>query len=159
MRPGSDAQTPSVFEVVRRAVAVCDPDGDDERSAELLLAYEDRDEPVTALGDRDRTFFETAERIAGALPAPGLELAAAVATYSPSAATRSPTTRTCCAWPHARSTATTCRRTSPRGWRTPASPSEAGGRQVLRYSGPSPPSGVVRRPPLAVIAPHCTQLV
>jgi hypothetical protein len=81
MRPGSDAQTPSVFEVVRRAVAVCDPDGDDERIAELLLAYEDRDEPVTALGDRDRTFFETAERIAGALPAPGLELAAAVATY------------------------------------------------------------------------------
>ena len=26
------------------------------------------------------------------------------------------------------------------------------------YSGPEPPSGGVRRPPLAVIAPHCTQL-
>src|SRR3954469_3084928 len=31
--------------------------------------------------------------------------------------------------------------------------------QVIWYSGPSPPSGVVRRPPLAVMAPHCTQLV
>jgi hypothetical protein len=27
------------------------------------------------------------------------------------------------------------------------------------YSGPSPPSGGVKRPPFAVIAPHCTQLV
>jgi hypothetical protein len=31
--------------------------------------------------------------------------------------------------------------------------------QVFWYSGPSPPSGVVRRPPLAVIAPHWTQFV
>ena len=31
--------------------------------------------------------------------------------------------------------------------------------QRFWYSGPSPPSGVVRRPPFAVIAPHCTQLV
>ena len=29
--------------------------------------------------------------------------------------------------------------------------------QVSWYSGPSPPSGRVSRPPLAVIAPHCTQ--
>src|SRR2546429_8962994 len=29
--------------------------------------------------------------------------------------------------------------------------------QVLLYSGPEPPSGGVSRPPLAVIAPHCTQ--
>ena len=35
---------------------------------------------------------------------------------------------------------------------------EAGARYVIEYSGPLPPSGGVRRPPLAVIAPHCTQL-
>ena len=29
--------------------------------------------------------------------------------------------------------------------------------QVTVYSGPEPPSGGVSRPPLAVIAPHCTQ--
>ncbi len=28
MRHGSHAETPTVFEVVQRAVAVCDPDGD-----------------------------------------------------------------------------------------------------------------------------------
>jgi hypothetical protein len=31
--------------------------------------------------------------------------------------------------------------------------------QVIWYSGPSPPSGGVSRPPLAVIAPHWTQFV
>jgi hypothetical protein len=81
MRPGSHAETPTVFEVVQRAAAVCDPDGDDELIADLLLAYEDRDEPVTALDERDRTFFETAERVAGVLPSAGVEIAAAVATY------------------------------------------------------------------------------
>src|SRR6185437_8734157 len=30
-------------------------------------------------------------------------------------------------------------------------------RYVFVYSGPEPPSGGVKRPPLAVIAPHCTQ--
>ncbi len=81
MRHGSHAETPTVFEVVQRAVAVCDPDGDDELIADFLAAYEDRDEPVTALDERDRTFFETAERVAGALPSAGVEMAAAVATY------------------------------------------------------------------------------
>ena len=81
MRHGSHAETPTVFEVVQRAVAVCDPDGDDELIADLLATYEDRDEPVTALDERDRTFFETAERVAGVLPSAGVEMAAAVATY------------------------------------------------------------------------------
>jgi hypothetical protein len=81
MRHGSHAETPTVFEVVQRAVAVCDPDGDDELIADFLLAYEDRDEPVTSLDARDRMFFETAERVAGALPSAGVEVAAAVATY------------------------------------------------------------------------------
>ena len=81
MRQGSHSQTPTIAEVVRRAVAVCDPDGDDELIADFLAAYEDRDEPVTALDERDRTFFETAERVAGVLPSAGVQMAAAVATY------------------------------------------------------------------------------
>lgn len=81
MRHGTHAETPTVFEVVKRAVAVCDPDGDDELIADFLLAFEDRDEPVTALDERDRMFFEAAERVAGALPSAGVEMAAAVATY------------------------------------------------------------------------------
>ena len=81
MRHGSHAQTPTVAEVVQRAVAVVDPDGDDEIIADFLLAFEDHDEPVTALEDRDRTFFEAVERVEGTLPAEGAEIAAAVATY------------------------------------------------------------------------------
>src|SRR5215218_7686452 len=81
MRNGSHAETPSVFDVVQRAVAVCDADGDDELIADFLLAYEDRDEPVTGLDGVEREFFETAERVAGAMPSAGVQVAAAVATY------------------------------------------------------------------------------
>ena len=81
MRPGSHAETPTVADVVRRAVAICDPDGADELVTDFLLAYEDSDEPVTALEGRDREFFETAERVQGALPGASVQMAAAVATY------------------------------------------------------------------------------
>ena len=81
MRPGSHAETPLVADVVRRAVAICDPEGADEVVTDFLLAYEDSDEPVTALEGRDREFFETAERVQGALPGASVQMAAAVATY------------------------------------------------------------------------------
>jgi hypothetical protein len=81
MRPGSHAETPSVAEVVRRATAICDPDGDDDLVTDFLLAYEDSDEPVTALEGRDREFFETAERVQGSMPGASVQMAAAVATY------------------------------------------------------------------------------
>ena len=81
MRHGSHAETPTVFEVVQRAVAACDPDGDDQLIADLLLAFEDRDEPVSALDERERKFFEAAERLAGALPSAGVCMTAAVCTY------------------------------------------------------------------------------
>jgi hypothetical protein len=81
MRPGNHAETPSVAEVVRRAASICDPDGTDDLVTDFLLAYEDSDEPVTALEGRDRDFFETAERVQGAIPGAGVQMAAAVATY------------------------------------------------------------------------------
>ncbi len=81
MRPGSHTQTPSVSEVVRRSVAIIDPDGGDDLVTDFLLAYEDSDEPVTALEGRDREFFETAERVQGSMPGGGVQMAAAVATY------------------------------------------------------------------------------
>ncbi|MDP1849125.1 MAG: hypothetical protein Q8K79_15135 [Solirubrobacteraceae bacterium] len=81
MRPGNPAETPSVAEVVRRATSLCDPDGADDLVSDFLLAYEDRDEPVTALEGRDREFFEVAERVQGSLPGASVQMAAAVATY------------------------------------------------------------------------------
>ena len=81
MRPGFHTETPSVAEVVRRAVTVCDPDGDDALVTDFLLAYEDSDAPVTSLEGRDREFFETAERVQGSMPGTSVQMAAAVATY------------------------------------------------------------------------------
>ncbi len=81
MRSGSHAETPSVFEVVQRAAAVCDPDGEDELIAELLLAYEDRDEPVTAVEEIDRELAEAATAIDPEADEPALAMARAVTVY------------------------------------------------------------------------------
>jgi hypothetical protein len=78
----SHRTTPTVFEVVERAVEICDPAGHDPALAELLRRFEDRDEPVTALGRRrTREFFEVAWTIMGEQPDLALVMAAAVATY------------------------------------------------------------------------------
>ena len=82
MRPGSRQPTPTVAEVVRRAVDVCEHEGSADALAELLLRFEDRDEPVTALGARrGREFFEQEGRVEGQDPEPSALMAAAVATY------------------------------------------------------------------------------
>ena len=82
MRHGSHETTPSVFEVVRRAVDIVDPEGVDDEVAEFLRIYEDRDEPVTALGsERTREFFEAADGLMGDVRVPPVIMAAAVATY------------------------------------------------------------------------------
>jgi hypothetical protein len=72
----------TLFEVVRRAVQVCDPDGD-EGLDDFMERFEDDDEPL------DATSAEVAEqRIAEAVGAldpqaedPAVTMAAAVATY------------------------------------------------------------------------------
>jgi hypothetical protein len=82
MRPGSHKTTPTVFEVVRRAVDIVDPEGVDDEVAEFLRIYEDRDEPVTALGsERTREFFEAADGLMGDVRVEPVIMAAAVATY------------------------------------------------------------------------------
>jgi hypothetical protein len=82
MRPASHHTTPSIFEVVRRAVDIVDPEGVDEEIAEFLRIYEDRDEPVTALGqERSREFFEAADGLMGDVRVAPVIMAAAVATY------------------------------------------------------------------------------
>ena len=84
MRPGKRSTTPTVFEAVQRAVEICDPDGHHDALADYVQRFEDRDEPVTALGEqRERAFFEAAgelqDGVAGEDAA--LTMAAAVATY------------------------------------------------------------------------------
>jgi hypothetical protein len=48
-----DRPTPSVGDVVRRAVEICDPDDVDEALGRLEEQFEDDDEPVTAVENLD----------------------------------------------------------------------------------------------------------
>lgn len=50
--------TPSLAEVVQRAVEVCDPAGTSDAAADFSERFEDRDEPVTALADVELTLRE-----------------------------------------------------------------------------------------------------
>jgi hypothetical protein len=75
----------SLFEVVKRAVDVCDPDESDANLGDLLAEFEDADEPISAIEPQDLD-----ERIALAVervdPDPegddaGVAVAAAVIRY------------------------------------------------------------------------------
>jgi hypothetical protein len=54
----TEPTTPSVADVVRRAVEICDPDGADLQLADLAARFEDRDEPITAIADLDEQLAE-----------------------------------------------------------------------------------------------------
>ena len=74
-RPG----TPSLAEVVRRAVDACDPAGTSDAAADFEERFQDRDEPVTAVPN-----VELALREAGVDPEdedPVAVMILAVATY------------------------------------------------------------------------------
>jgi len=76
-----DRRTPSVSDVVRRAVEICDPDDVDQVLGDLEEQFEDDDEPITAVENID-------ERLAIALEGtdyegenPAVAVAAAVVRY------------------------------------------------------------------------------
>src|SRR4051794_23383937 len=51
MRPGDRTQIPTVAEVITKAAAICDPEGDDAAARGLIDSFEDDDRPVTAVED------------------------------------------------------------------------------------------------------------
>jgi hypothetical protein len=53
----------SLFDVVKRAVEVADPDDRDGRPGELLLEFEDDDEPVASIGDLESRVGDALARI------------------------------------------------------------------------------------------------
>ena len=71
----------TLAQVVHRAVEVCDPDGTDEDLSELLLRFEDADEPITAVEDIELRMAEAVGSLDAEGDSAGLEMAAAVATY------------------------------------------------------------------------------
>ncbi len=72
----------TVAQVVHRAVDVCDVTGDDPDLADLLLRFEDADEPVSAVLDGlEQRMAEAAGALDPDGDIPSLQMAAAVATY------------------------------------------------------------------------------
>ena len=81
MRPADVDHDPTVFEVVKRAVEVVDPEAD-QGTEDFLLRFEDRDEPVAGL---EETIGGQIAEATGAIDPdeadPAIQMAGAVATY------------------------------------------------------------------------------
>ena len=54
----TEPQPPTLADVVRRAVEICDPAGGSSDLERVLAHFEDRDEPITAIGDLDAEVSE-----------------------------------------------------------------------------------------------------
>jgi hypothetical protein len=78
----TEPQPVTLAEVVRRAVAVCEIGGDDERFADLLQRFEDADVPVRGIEDVELRLDEALGTIdVDWEEDPPLAMAGAVATY------------------------------------------------------------------------------
>jgi hypothetical protein len=71
----------TLAEAVRRAIEAVDPDGVDDRLADIAVRFEDRDEPITATGDLEEEMAEAARWVDVEEDDPAVTLAAAVVTY------------------------------------------------------------------------------
>jgi hypothetical protein len=71
----------TLFEVVKRAVEVCDPPGDDPRLGELLERFEDDDEPVTAIQNLEERVAIAVEGIDVEIDDPAVSMATAAILY------------------------------------------------------------------------------
>jgi hypothetical protein len=71
----------TLAQIVHRAVTVIDPDGVDEDLADLLVRFEDADEPVTAVGDIEQRMAEATGALDPEAEVPAVQVAGAVATY------------------------------------------------------------------------------
>jgi putative intracellular protease/amidase len=71
----------SLFEIVQRAVDVCDPDGANDGAIDLLRRFEDADEPVTAIGDVEQLLAEATGVVDPQAEDPVVQMVAATATY------------------------------------------------------------------------------
>jgi hypothetical protein len=79
--PAVDRRTPTVAELVRRAVEICDPAGHDPSLSRLEMQLEDDDEPVTAVDNLDERLAIAAEGADYDVEDPGVAVATAVVLY------------------------------------------------------------------------------
>jgi hypothetical protein len=77
----TDPHTPTLAEVVHAACEAADPTGSDDLVTEFLTRFEDRDEPVTTVGDIEEQLAEAHRIIDPDHDSEALRNAVAVATY------------------------------------------------------------------------------
>jgi hypothetical protein len=77
----TDPHTPTLAEVVRAAAEAADPAAADDRVNDLIMRFEDRDEPVSAVGDVEEQLAEAHGIIDPDGDSEALRNAVAVGTY------------------------------------------------------------------------------
>lgn len=76
-----DRGTPTVSDVVRRAVAICDPDDTDQTLGHLEQQLEDDDEPVTAVENLEERLAWALEGADYDVEDPAVAVASAIVLY------------------------------------------------------------------------------
>lgn len=71
----------SLFEIAKRAVDISDPSGDDARLGDLLMQFEDADEPVTAIENLEERVAIAVEGADVDIEDPAVSMAAATILY------------------------------------------------------------------------------
>jgi hypothetical protein len=71
----------TLFDVVKRAVEICDPPGDDARLGHLLEDFEDDDEPVTAIDNLEERVALAVEGVDVDIDDPAVSMATATILY------------------------------------------------------------------------------
>jgi hypothetical protein len=76
-----DRRTPTVSDVVRRAVEICDPDDVDPTLGRLEEQLEDDDEPITAVENIEERLAWALEGVDYDVEDPGVAVASAIVLY------------------------------------------------------------------------------
>jgi hypothetical protein len=71
----------SLFDVVKRAVEICDPADRDDRLGDLLAQFEDDDEPVSAIENLEERVAIAVEGVDVEIEDPAVSMAAATILY------------------------------------------------------------------------------
>jgi hypothetical protein len=76
-----ERRTPTVSDVVRRAVEVCDPDERDDALGRLVEQFEDDDEPITAVANIEQRLADALEEVDYEAENPAVAVASAIVLY------------------------------------------------------------------------------
>jgi hypothetical protein len=77
----TEPQPITLFEVAKRAIEVSDPNDVDPRLDDLLVQFEDADEPVTAIGNLEERVAIAVEGVDVEIDDPAVSMAAATILY------------------------------------------------------------------------------